>query len=247
MDLQRGIRLDRLAAGDPLDGIVGADQARQAHGAAEAREQAQLGFRQTDLRGGAGHAIVGRQRHLEAAAQGDAVDDGDGRERQVLDRGEHLVGLDGPARDLFLGGLELAAELGDVGADDEDVLGAGHEQALEVAGLGQRFAAGARIHAAGIADHADAARGAGLCDAVALDVAGLGQRGAGLAQFLDGSGVELVDRVVLAVKAQFGDTAVELGHPDGLPLVHGHLLGFKKKVEIARRKTTAAEMKRRQS
>src|SRR3546814_9583366 len=79
---QRRRRLLLLAAGDPFDRIVGADQARQAHGATETRKQAELGFRQADLRGRAHHAIVGRQRHLEAATERDAVDRGDARERQ---------------------------------------------------------------------------------------------------------------------------------------------------------------------
>ncbi|MCY1187899.1 hypothetical protein D9M73_289380 [compost metagenome] len=48
-----------LAGGDPLDGVVAADQARQAHGAAEARVDAQFGFRQADHGGRAHHAEIG--------------------------------------------------------------------------------------------------------------------------------------------------------------------------------------------
>ncbi len=68
-----------LARGDPLDGVVDTDHARQAHGAAEARVDAQLDFRQADLGGGGHDTVIGRQAHLETATQGDAVDGDDGR------------------------------------------------------------------------------------------------------------------------------------------------------------------------
>ena len=48
-DFQRVFGAVFLAGGDPLDGVVGTDQARQTHRAAEAWVDAQLDFRQTDF------------------------------------------------------------------------------------------------------------------------------------------------------------------------------------------------------
>ena len=130
--LQCAVSLHLLAAGDPLDGVVGTDQARQAHGAAKARDDSQLHFRLAHLGRGGHHPVVGGQRHFHAATQGKAVDGGDRGERQVLDGAEGLVGLVRPGSDCLFCAAEVLAKLGDVGADDEDVLGAGDQQAFEL-------------------------------------------------------------------------------------------------------------------
>ena len=56
-----------------------ADHARQALRAAGARQQAELHFRQRDLRARQRHAVVAAQRQLQAAAHAHAVDRGDHR------------------------------------------------------------------------------------------------------------------------------------------------------------------------
>ncbi len=137
MHLQRHIGLVGSPTGDPFDRIVGTDQTRQSHGAAETGKDAQLGFRQTHLRLCRHHPIVRRQTHLETAAQGDAVDCGDAGKRQILDRREHLIGLQPPTSDFILGQREIFAELGDIRTDDEAGLGAGHQQTLDTLGFGQ--------------------------------------------------------------------------------------------------------------
>ncbi len=73
---------------------------------------------------------MGRERELEAAAEAEAVQRDDRRAGEVLDAVEDRVGLKEPGRQLFLAPLEVAEELGDVGADDEDVLAARHEEPL---------------------------------------------------------------------------------------------------------------------
>ncbi|MCY1503506.1 hypothetical protein D9M68_376330 [compost metagenome] len=130
-DFQRVLGLVLLAGGDPLDGVVGTDQARQAHGAAEARVDAQLDFRQADPGLGAHDAIVGCQAHFQAAAQGDAVDRGDGGDFQVFEGAEDLVGFEVAGHQLFIGQLEVVDEFGDIGADDEYVLAAADDHALD--------------------------------------------------------------------------------------------------------------------
>src|SRR5690606_2751987 len=119
--------------GDPLNRVVDTDHARHAHGATEAREQAQLHFRQAHL-GAVGHdAVIARQGHFQAAAEGDAVDGADGRHVEVFNRVEHLVRLQAPAGDFVFRQLEHVGEFGDVGADDKYALAGGDDQALDVA------------------------------------------------------------------------------------------------------------------
>src|SRR5690606_33347172 len=120
-----------LAGGNPLDGVIGTDDARQAHGAAEARVDTQLDFRQTNLGGGAHHAVVGCQAHFQAAAQGDAVDGGNGGDFEVFEGAEDLVGFEVAGNQFFVGQLEVVDEFGDIGADDEDVLAAADNHALD--------------------------------------------------------------------------------------------------------------------
>src|SRR5690606_8096459 len=120
-----------LTGSDPLDGVVGADHARQAHGTAEARVDAQLDFRQTDLGAVGGDTVVTGQAHFEAATQGDAVDGDHGRHVEVFEIAEDLVGFEVGSHQFFVGQLEVVDEFGDVGADDENVLAAGDDHALD--------------------------------------------------------------------------------------------------------------------
>ncbi|MNZ41456.1 hypothetical protein D3C78_590070 [compost metagenome] len=120
-----------LAGSDPLDGVVRTDQARQAHGATEARVDTQLDFRQADLGAGGHDPVVGGQAHFQAAAQGDAVDGGDGRHFEVFEGVEDAVGFQVAGDQFGLGQLEVVDELGDVGADDEHVLATADDHALD--------------------------------------------------------------------------------------------------------------------
>ncbi|MNM57361.1 hypothetical protein D3C81_685590 [compost metagenome] len=120
-----------LAGGNPLDGVVGTDDARQAHGTAKARVDTQLDFRQADLGAGGHDPVVGGQAHFQAAAQGDAVDGGDGRHFEVFEGVEDAVGFQVAGDQFGLGQLEVVDELGDVGADDEHVLATADDHALD--------------------------------------------------------------------------------------------------------------------
>ena len=129
---QCGLGLVLTGAGHPLDGVVGANQARQTHGAAKAGNDAQLGFGQADHGRFAHHPVIGGQRHFKAPAQRNPVDCGDAGTRQVFKSVEDLVGLTGPAGDVFFTAFEHLAELGDVGPDDENALGRRDDQSLEL-------------------------------------------------------------------------------------------------------------------
>ena len=130
--LERHVGGVLLPTGDPLDGVVGARNAGEAHGAAPAREDAELRLGETDLRARGHDAVAGGQREFEAAAEGEAVDGSDRGEIEVLDGGEELVHVENPCDQLIFGILEIVDELGDVGADDEAVLAAGDQQPLHV-------------------------------------------------------------------------------------------------------------------
>ncbi len=120
-----------LTGGDPLDGVVCTDQARQTHGAAEAWVDAQFHFRQADFCGGRHHAEVSGQAHFQTTAEGDAVDRGNGRDVEVFEIAENLVGFEVASHQLGIGQLEVVDEFGDVSADDEHVLAAGDDHALD--------------------------------------------------------------------------------------------------------------------
>ena len=120
------------ASGDPLNGVVHAHQTRQTHGAAEAREQAQLHFRQTDLGLLAQYAEVRSQTHFQAATQGDAIHGNHFGNVQIFKGIEDLVGFQTPAGDFVFRQFEHVCEFGDVGANDENPFAGGHDQALDV-------------------------------------------------------------------------------------------------------------------
>jgi hypothetical protein len=108
--LEAGLGWHVLTAGHHLQRLLGADDPWQPLGAAGAWQQAEVHFRQAAARRGHGDAVVGAQRHFEAAAEGGAVDRGDHR----LGRAFHGVLHIEQARALL-----RAAELGDVRAGDE--------------------------------------------------------------------------------------------------------------------------------
>ena len=101
---------DVTTRGHHFQGALRADHARQALGAAGARQQTEVHFRQAELRRRNSHAVVGAQRHFETAAQHRTVDRGDHRLGRVF---HHVLNV-GQA-----GTSHRAAELGDVGAGDE--------------------------------------------------------------------------------------------------------------------------------
>ncbi|MNJ30980.1 hypothetical protein D3C77_255980 [compost metagenome] len=120
-----------LAGGNPLDGVVGTDDARQAHGTAKARVDTQLDFRQADLGVAGHHAEVGSQAHFQTTAQGDAVDRGNGRHGQVFEVAENPVGFQVAGDQFGLGQLEVIDKLGDIRADDEHVLATADNHAFD--------------------------------------------------------------------------------------------------------------------
>ena len=193
--LQRLLRAVLLAAGDPLDGDVGAGDARQAHGAAPAREDAELGLGQADLGLGRHHAVARGEAQLEAAAESDAVDRGDARRLEVLEHREDLLPVAQEAGDLLFAALEQRHELGDVGADDEDVLAARDQHAAR-----RPLARAARRRPRQ-------------------------QAGERLLQLAKRRLVQLVDGVFLEIETQFDETAVEGKDLHGLSFEgHGSLL-----------------------
>ena len=130
--LESVIGTDILAGGDPLQRVVGTDHPWQADGAAKARHDAELGLGQADLGAGVGQAEVGGEYGLAAAAQGVALDGGEGGYRQIFDGAEDVVGLFQPAEQVFLRQIEQFQEFGDVGADDESVFAGGEDQTLQI-------------------------------------------------------------------------------------------------------------------
>src|SRR5690606_32551444 len=123
-------------ASNPLDGVVHADQARQAHGTAETGVDAQLGFRQADL-GALGHDTeVTGQTHFQTAAQRQTVNGGHGGNVQIFEGVENAVGFQAASDQFLFGQLERLNKFGDVGADDENVLATGDDDTLDaVVGL----------------------------------------------------------------------------------------------------------------
>ncbi|MCY1411925.1 hypothetical protein D9M71_273210 [compost metagenome] len=130
-NFERVFRTVFLAGGNPLDGVVGTDQTRQANGTAEARVDAQLDFRQADLGLGGHDAVVRRQAHFQTATQRDAIDRGDGRDVEVFEIAENLVGFEVASNKLCIRQLEVVDKFGDVGADDEHVLATADDHALD--------------------------------------------------------------------------------------------------------------------
>src|SRR5690554_3969836 len=132
-------------ARNPFNGIIHTNQAGQSNGTAEAREDAQLHFRQTYLGLGSHYTVVGRQTHFETTAQSDTVNSRDGREREVFNGVEYRVSLEVVGNEVFLGTGKQLGELGDIGTDDKAVLGTGNNQALQVLLGFECFSCGAQL------------------------------------------------------------------------------------------------------
>ena len=106
--------VDEGACGDELQGLLGADGARETLRAAGARNDAELDLGQAELAHVLGrNAVVAAERQLQAAAESGAVDGGDNRLGRLLDRvdqgrQERLLHLALEFRDVGAGGEELA-------------------------------------------------------------------------------------------------------------------------------------------
>ncbi len=144
-----------LAGEDRFQGRFGADQARQALGAAGTGNQAEGDFRQAEARLGLGDPVAAGHGQLQAATEGQAADRGDHR----LGAGGQLDEQIGQARS---GGEVGTAELGDIGAGAE-----GQVAAVDHHGLDRRVGTGLaegglQLQAQGVAEGVD--RGAGQAD-----------------------------------------------------------------------------------
>ena len=124
---QRLVGGDVLTAGDHLERPRHTDQPRQPLSAAAARQDAQLDLGQAEPRFRVGHPEVAGHRHLEASAQGRAVDGGHERLGRLLDHSPHLVRVRGQAR---------LAELSDVSAGDECPTAADDDRSLHLRVVG---------------------------------------------------------------------------------------------------------------
>ena len=125
--LQGFFGTDRRAAADHLQRQLGADQPRQALGAAGTGQEAQLDFRQPQPGAGEGCAVVAGHRQLEAATQSGAVQSHRHRFGKVFQGGDDI----GQA-----GRLGRLAELGNVGAGNKGPACAENQQQLAVVGAG---------------------------------------------------------------------------------------------------------------
>ena len=119
--LERLLRADRIAADDHLDREFRTDRARQALGAAGARQQAEFDLGQAEPCVLGRDAEMAGERDLEAAAERRAVNGGNDRLRRVLHRAQHLVQARRHRR---------LAEFGDVGAGDKGAAAAGQNDRL---------------------------------------------------------------------------------------------------------------------
>ncbi|MNZ86634.1 hypothetical protein D3C78_1054600 [compost metagenome] len=162
----RGVQ--RLAGEDGFQGGFGADQARQALGAAGTGNQAEGDFRQAEARLGLGDPVAAGHGQLQATAEGEAADRGDHR----LGAGGQLDEQIGQAR---RGGEVGTAELGDIGAGAE-----GQVAAIDHHGLDRRVGTGLaegglQLQAQGVAEGVD--RGAGQADQRQLVIQGVVNQG----------------------------------------------------------------------
>ena len=116
------------AGEDRIERILGAGEARQALGAAGARQQAEMDFRQTEPRAGQGHAIVSAERSLEAAAQRRAVQRSHDQLGRVFHRRNDVVQV---------GALGRLAEFADIGAGDEGAPATNQHDGVDIRILGE--------------------------------------------------------------------------------------------------------------
>ena len=102
--------VDHGAGEDHLEGSAGADQARQALGAAVARDKAELDLGLAEAGGGGGEAQGAGHGKFASAAEGKAVDAGDDGLSEGLNAAEDAVGT--PGELLAIRGLDEFANVG---------------------------------------------------------------------------------------------------------------------------------------
>jgi len=117
-------RQDRLAGDDHGERLFQPQHARQALGAAGARQQAQFNLGQRDFRSRQRHAVMATERQLQPAAHANGVDSGHDRLGRAFCRGNKSVQRRLGQR---LGGIEFA----DIGAARERLAGAGDDDGLD--------------------------------------------------------------------------------------------------------------------
>jgi hypothetical protein len=120
-----------LAGRDPLDRIVNADHPRQPHGTAKAGVDSELDFRQPDLRLARHDPVICSQGKLQPATQRDPIDGDQCRDRQVFEIAEDPIDFQVGSQQFGIGQLEVVNELSNVGTDNEDVLAATDQHALD--------------------------------------------------------------------------------------------------------------------
>jgi hypothetical protein len=127
-ELERLLGRHRIADQVHLERLVHPHQARQALGAAEAGDDPELDLRLAEQRRARGDAHVAGHRQLAAAAEGQAVDRGDRRDRPRAQLLEQRVAA---VNELLAGRLVHRGERLDVGARavQERVRGGDHQRA----------------------------------------------------------------------------------------------------------------------
>ena len=116
------------AGKDGVERVFGAGQARQALGAAGARQQTEVDFRQAEAGGGQRDAIVRAQRRFEATAQRRAMQRRHDQLGRILHGGDDVVQV---------GARRRLAELADIGAGDEGAAAADQHDGIDVRILGE--------------------------------------------------------------------------------------------------------------
>ena len=123
-------RRDVAAREHGVERVLRAGETRQALGAAGARQEAKMHFRQAHARGRERNAIVRPQRRLEAAAQRRAMQGRHDQLGRILHGRDHVVQVR-PRRRL--------AELADVGAGDEGPAAADQDDGVDAGILAERL------------------------------------------------------------------------------------------------------------
>ena len=130
--MQGLFRLLLLARGNPLNRVVGADQAWQARRAAVPWNDAELDFRLTDSCRFRHDPVIANQTHLESSTKGDTVDGGHCRYRQILKGIKDIqVNPENLVRYLSFACTELRGEFRDVRAHDENRLATCNDHTVE--------------------------------------------------------------------------------------------------------------------
>lgn len=85
------IGADVFPGGNNFQRAIGAEQARQTHGTAEAGHNAELGFRQPNAQIRRRRAVIGRQHTFATAAQRIAIDGRDSGDGEIFQTIEDAV------------------------------------------------------------------------------------------------------------------------------------------------------------